>query len=224
MLKLKRQFSLLSLLVLVVQLFAQGPNGSGTYYRNANGQKGKSLKTALFKIISTHKDIGYKGLYDCYKKTDKRADGKVWDMYSNTTNYSFYDNVDKDYLALTANDNKLQSSPSAKNANAQWTVTVSSDGVATIKNRKLTNREVRYNKSSPIPRFACYKGTQQTVSLYRRVQSTGIMPVKPSAADSRVDVFTVSGVLVRRQVVRSAALNRLAKGVYIIGGKKYAVE
>lgn len=43
MLKLKRQFSLLSLLVLVVQLFAQGPNGSGTYYRNANGQKGKSL-------------------------------------------------------------------------------------------------------------------------------------------------------------------------------------
>lgn len=27
MLKLKRQFSLLSLLILVVQLFAQGPNG-----------------------------------------------------------------------------------------------------------------------------------------------------------------------------------------------------
>ncbi len=92
MLKLKRQFSLLSLLVLVVQLFAQGPNNSGTYYRNANGQKGKSLKTALFKIISTHKDIGYKGLYACYKKTDKRADGNVWDMYSNTTNYSFSDN------------------------------------------------------------------------------------------------------------------------------------
>lgn len=223
MLKLKRQFSLLSLLVLVVQLFAQGPNGSGTYYRNANGQKGKSLKTALFKIISTHKDIGYKGLFKCYEKTDKRTDGKVWDMYSNTTNYSFYDNVDKDYLALNVNDKKLQSSTSATNANAQWTVTVSSDGVATIKNRNHTDREVRYNESSP--RFACYnKSTLQTVSLYRRVQSTGIMPVKPSAADSRVDVFTVSGVLVRRQVVRSAALNGLAKGVYIIGGKKYAVE
>ena len=137
--------------------------------------------------------------------------------------YTFYDNVDKDYLALTANKNKLHSSTSATNANAQWTVTVSSDGVATIKNCELTDREVRYNKSSP--RFACYTGTQQqTVSLYRRVQSTGIMLVKPSAADSRVDVFTVSGVLVRRQVVRSAALNGLAKGVYIIGGKKYAVE
>lgn len=137
--------------------------------------------------------------------------------------YTFYDNVDKDYLALTVNDNKLQSSTSATNANAaQWTVTVSGDGVATIKNCNFTDREVMYNTSSP--RFACYKGTQQTVSLYRRVKSTGIMLVKPSAADSRVDVFTVSGVLVRRQVVRSAALNGLAKGVYIIGGKKYAVE
>lgn len=137
--------------------------------------------------------------------------------------YTFYDNVDKDYLALNVNDKKLQSSTSATNANAQWTVTVSGDGVATIKNCNHTDREVRYNESSP--RFACYnKSTLQTVSLYRRVQSTGIMPVKPSAADSRVDVFTVSGVLVRRQVVRSAALNGLAKGVYIIGGKKYAVE
>ena len=92
MLKLKRQFSLLTLLILVAQLFAQGPNNSGTYYKTADGQKGKALKTALFKIISTHKDIGYNGLYECYKKTDKRADGKVWDMYSNTTNFSFSDN------------------------------------------------------------------------------------------------------------------------------------
>ena len=33
-----------------------------------------------------------------------------------------------------------------------------------------------------------------------------------------------SRIRLRRQVVRSAALNGLAKGVYIIGGKKYAVE
>lgn len=519
MLKLKRQFSLLTLLILVAQLFAQGPNDSGTYYKNANGQKGKSLKTALFKIISTHKDIGYNGLYECYKKTDKRADGKVWDMYSCTTNfsfsdnngnykdegdmynrehsvpqswfkeaspmkadivhvvptdgyvnnrrsnypfgetskpsytsnngfskvgpssvegysgtvfepndeykgdfariyfymatcyedkiaswesngtastvlngtsypaykswyinmllrwakedpvsqkeidrnnavydcqknrnpyvdypgleqyvwgdkqtvafsydnydgtnpnpdptpdpgtdptpdpgtdpdpdptptdgyvfskvtstadivagsyylivyesgkkalaeksgssndvrgyadvtisdskittdvdatgkprqlllggsagaYTFYDAVDKDYLALTKKDNKLQSSASASSQNAQWTVTISG-GVATIKNCQITDREIRYNSSNP--RFACYTGTQQAVALYRRVSSTGISAVKPSEADGRVDVYTVSGVLVRKGVARSAALNGLAKGVYVIGGKK----
>ena len=35
--------------------FAQGPNGSGTYYQAADGKKGKALKTALFKIIKSPK-------------------------------------------------------------------------------------------------------------------------------------------------------------------------
>lgn len=511
MLKLKRQFSLLSLLILVAQLFAQGPNNSGTYYKNASGQKGKNLKTALFKIISTHKQLSYNNLWEAFKATDKRADGKVWDMYSNTTSftfgtdqagnyskegdkynrehsfpkswfndatpmytdlvhlvptdgyvngkrsnypfgetdgekytskngfsklgsctypgytgivfepndeykgdfariyfymatcyenkiaswksdmldgtdypaykkwvvsmllkwakedpvsqkeidwnnavygcqqnrnpyvdypgleqyvwgdkqnvtfsydnydgtnpnpdpdptpdpdpdpdptpgdgyvfskvtstadivpgsyylivyesgkkalaaksgskndvrgyadvtisdakittavdesgkprqlllggsagaYTFYDAVDKEYLALTSNDNKLQGSSSTSAANVKWTVTISG-GVATIKNCQYTDREIRYNITSP--RFACYKGSQQTVSLYRRATSTGISTVKPSAADSRVDVYTVSGVLVRRNVASSMALKGLSKGVYVIGGRKYAVE
>ena len=81
MLKHKRQLSLLSLLILVAQLFAQGPNNSGTYYKNASGQKGKALKTALFKIISTHKQLSYNDLWTAFKTTDSREDGKVWDMY-----------------------------------------------------------------------------------------------------------------------------------------------
>jgi len=67
---------------------AQGPNNSGTYYQNANGKKGAALKTALFNIISPHTNIGYDGLYEAYKKTDKRPDGKLRDWYSNATNYS----------------------------------------------------------------------------------------------------------------------------------------
>ena len=69
--------------------FAQGPNNSGTYYQKADGQKGSSLKTALADIISNHTTISYDGLLDAYKTTDKRSDGKVWDMYSNTTNFTF---------------------------------------------------------------------------------------------------------------------------------------
>lgn len=107
-------------------------------------------------------------------------------------------------------------------ATTKWTVTISS-GVATIKSCKYTDREIRYNTQNP--RFACYKaGTQQVVSLYRRATSTGISTVKPSVADARVDVYTVSGVLVRKQVASSTALKGLVKGVYIVGGKKYAVE
>ena len=82
----------MALLMLVLQLFAQGPNNSGTYYQAANGRKGAALKTALYTIISKHTTISYDGLLTYYKQTDCRADGKVWDMYSNTTNYSFTDN------------------------------------------------------------------------------------------------------------------------------------
>lgn len=69
--------------------WAQGPNGSGTYYQKASGYKGQSLKTALYNIINSHTTIGYSSLGNYYSQTDARSDGKLWDMYSNTTNYEF---------------------------------------------------------------------------------------------------------------------------------------
>lgn len=76
-----------------VGAFAQGPNNSGTYYSAADGKKGKALKTALSKIIGNPKVTSYNGLISAYQKTDRRDDGKVWDMYSCTTNYNFNDNT-----------------------------------------------------------------------------------------------------------------------------------
>ena len=35
---------------------AQGPNDSGTYYKDADGKSGQSLKTALATIINKHKE------------------------------------------------------------------------------------------------------------------------------------------------------------------------
>lgn len=71
----------------VCTAWAQGPNGSGTYYQKANGLKGKALKTAFAGIIVNPRNVGYDGLYEAYKKTDTRADGYVRDWYSNTTKY-----------------------------------------------------------------------------------------------------------------------------------------
>ncbi len=69
-------------------VWAQGPNGSGTYYSAADGLNGSALKTKLSKIISANVTvISYKGLYDAYEKTDTRPDGYVRDWYSNITNY-----------------------------------------------------------------------------------------------------------------------------------------
>ncbi|MCR4918222.1 MAG: endonuclease [Prevotella sp.] len=77
-----------SLLLPATGVSAQGPNNSGTYYRQADGKSGKALKTALHNIIKTHTARTYKQLYDDYKTTDVRPDGKIWDMYSATTNYT----------------------------------------------------------------------------------------------------------------------------------------
>ena len=68
---------------------AAAPNGSGTYYQNANGKKGAELKTALCGIIYNHTEKSYDYLWTAFRTTDKRSDGKVWDMYSNITNFEF---------------------------------------------------------------------------------------------------------------------------------------
>lgn len=86
-----RKSFLAATLLLSALSFAQGPNNSGTYYQAANGKKGKALKTALAKIIGNPSVTSYDGLLDAYKETDRRDDGKVWDMYSNATNFSFSD-------------------------------------------------------------------------------------------------------------------------------------
>ena len=59
------------------------------YYADATGTKGAALKTALAEIINPHEQRGYKDLWDDFRSTDARPDGKVWDMYSAITNYTF---------------------------------------------------------------------------------------------------------------------------------------
>lgn len=81
---MKRVMLLWSLLCLALVLQAQAPAG---YYSKAKGAKGKSLKTALYSVIANHKTLSYDYLWTAYKQTDVRPDGKIWDIYSNTTNY-----------------------------------------------------------------------------------------------------------------------------------------
>ncbi len=77
-----------SLLLAAMPAAAQGPNNSGTYYKQANGKSGSALKAALHNIIKTHTKRTYSQLYTDYKTTDIRPDGKIWDMYSSTSNFT----------------------------------------------------------------------------------------------------------------------------------------
>jgi len=85
--KTKTLLLLTALAMTVSTAWAQGPNETGTYYKNANGQSGENLRTALSKIIGGPTVTSYDGLISAYEKTDTRPDGCVRDWYSNTTHY-----------------------------------------------------------------------------------------------------------------------------------------
>ncbi|MBO4606350.1 MAG: endonuclease [Prevotella sp.] len=76
-------------------LWAQGPNNSGTYYQAANGKRGSALKTALCGIIYNRSERSYGDLWTDFQTTDVREDGKVWDMYSGITDFTFVTDQDR---------------------------------------------------------------------------------------------------------------------------------
>lgn len=84
---IKRQIFVGVLLFTSSVIWAQGPNGTGTYYQPTDGLKGAALKTAFHQVIMAPKVKSYKELWTVYRTTDRRPDGKLYDIYSNTTNY-----------------------------------------------------------------------------------------------------------------------------------------
>ncbi len=76
------------LVLATIVIVGQIPPG---YYNSAQGLTGEELRTALHNIIKNHTVISYNALWNAFKDTDKRPDGKVWDIYS-TCNFTFVTN------------------------------------------------------------------------------------------------------------------------------------
>ena len=57
----------------------QAPAG---YYNAAANLNGQQLRVALFNIIKAHNVQPYNALWTAFETTDKKANGKVWDIYS----------------------------------------------------------------------------------------------------------------------------------------------
>jgi endonuclease I len=76
---MKRITLFLSLLLVGMYAIGQAPAG---YYSTATGLSGTPLRSALHDIIDNHSVKSYSSLLGYYQTTDKKANGKVWDMYS----------------------------------------------------------------------------------------------------------------------------------------------
>ena len=109
----KRLFTTICSLALTLSMaWAQGPNGSEYYYKDADGKKGAALKTALCGIIYNKTERDYDDLWTDFRSTDKRpTDGKVWDMYSGITNYTFGTDQAGNYSAEGDKYNREHSFP-----------------------------------------------------------------------------------------------------------------
>ena len=98
---MKQRLLITLMLAVSVAGYAQGPNDSGEYYKNADGKKGAALKTALCGIIFPRDEAGadldatYKALWTHFRTTDARPNGTVWDMYSNKREMTFGDDQDR---------------------------------------------------------------------------------------------------------------------------------
>ncbi|MDP2385550.1 MAG: endonuclease [Bacteroidota bacterium] len=83
-------------LILSFALNAQIPTG---YYNTAQGLTGTPLRLALHNIIDNHNSVSYNSLWTHFQNTDKKSNGKVWDMYSDipsgTPPYQFTFNTDQ---------------------------------------------------------------------------------------------------------------------------------
>jgi endonuclease I len=76
---MKKLFTIFFTLVLQSWLIGQIPSG---YYNAASGLHGEPLQQALHNIIDNHTSVSYSSLWNYFEQTDKKSNGKVWDMYS----------------------------------------------------------------------------------------------------------------------------------------------
>lgn len=133
--------------------------------------------------------------------------------------YAF--NVGNGYLAATSTSKNYVTTATTLDANGSWTITIK-DALATIKAQgDKTRNTLQYNTSSP--RFSCYTGNQEPVAIYTKSPvATGIDVTV--AEGKNVNVYSLTGTLLRNDVTRSEATDGLQPGIYIIGTKKVVVR
>ncbi|MGM9822276.1 MAG: endonuclease, partial [Muribaculaceae bacterium] len=102
-------YTILAALISCTAAYAAIPAG---YYNKAQGKTGKALLQALETVISSHKNVGYDGLWEVYHDSDLRDDGSIWDMYSDKDwgkNWESY--INKQYKAVGDALNREHSVP-----------------------------------------------------------------------------------------------------------------
>lgn len=171
----------------------------------------------------------------------KDADVAVFIVGKSNGHITFYSGDSKDeknnevagYLYAAGSKNNSLKTQKIVDPNAEWTVSVSANGAATIKAQGTNSRNLmRYNPNNGNPMFSCYGSGQETVYIYllgntSSVSSMSAEGVKVFAAEGGVEVvadeaaevavYTAAGQLVRQaRVAEGNTLVNVAPGFYVV--------
>ncbi|MBR0433663.1 MAG: endonuclease [Bacteroidaceae bacterium] len=91
--------------------------------------------------------------------------------------WTFYDSAKSGYLYAASSSSNYLRTQTTNDANGTWSITIASDGTATIKAQGSNSRNLlRYNNSASNGNlFSCYASGQQAVSLFLRVEPPAVI-------------------------------------------------
>ncbi|REC48367.1 hypothetical protein DRF62_19860 [Chryseobacterium piscium] len=93
----------------------------------------------------------------------------VWKVATNGASKSIFNEATSKYISYTGNSNNIQVVDNVTTSNQLWDISYVSS-LFVFANNAVTNRDLQYNTGSP--RFACYTGSQQDLTLYKRIETT----------------------------------------------------
>jgi len=103
----------------------------------------------------------------------------VWKIETNGAGKSIYNEEGNVFASYTGSSNNVQAVSAATTNNQRWSFTYSG-GTFDVQNLGVSGRSLQYNTSSP--RFACYTGSQQDITLYKlAVTATPTLTVTPTS-------------------------------------------
>ena len=123
------------------------------------------------------------------------------------------------YMALTSDNNALNSAESATANTAKWTISVTS-GTASISNVNYTKRYLKYNTSADL--FRCYTTGQKDIALYKEVVTEPATLLGDVNGDGEVTIADVTALVNILLGKDTAGYNLKAADVNSDGGRTIA--
>jgi len=138
----------------------------------------------------------------------------VWKITTDGSGRTIYNEGIALYASYTGSANNIQAVASVSTDNQRWTIAWSTS-VFTIINKAVPARYLQYNTTSP--RFACYTGSQQNITLYKMASAAPTITVNPStitgftymlgSGPSAEQTFTISGSSLTNDISIAASAN-----------------